>query len=134
MKRFICILFASLLLISSVAIAEVDISSMSLDELIALRQQIDEKIGYPIQGDLICGIDIKEGYYSITYIAPEDTPYEKTAFIALWEDETLEEDKTPSRRLKPGDSFVIHLLEHNVLRVNFDTILLSPVEAPSWQP
>lgn len=56
MKKAICILFAAMLLIGTAA-AEYDLSTMTNDELIALRNQIDAELlsrNPPTNGDLIC--------------------------------------------------------------------------------
>lgn len=71
MKKLAIVIMLLVFLVSA-SCAEVDITSMSAEELAALRQQIDEIIGYPIQGDFVVGVDIKEGYYSLTCISNED--------------------------------------------------------------
>ncbi len=134
MKKFAATVLLFVLLFS-VSLSEVDISGMSVEELMALRLQIDEKIGYPIQGDFVTGVDIKEGYYRITYIDNrENIPYDERAYIVHYKDELRNDKVSPSRSLNPGDTYIIHLVEHNVLRVNYASVLLIPMEDPSWKP
>lgn len=130
MKKLAIVIMLLVFLVSA-SCAEVDITSMSAEELAALRQQIDEIIGYPIQGDFVVGVDIKEGYYSLTCISNEDG---SLPWMVLYEDEARKKKKGPSGELNPEQSFIIHLSEHNVLRINNTPALISPVEAPSWKP
>ena len=79
MKRFICFLFAVVLFIPSAVISEVDLSGMSFDDLISLRQQVNlalfnsdgwQSVEVPA-GFYQIGVDIPAGHWTITP-APEN--------------------------------------------------------------
>lgn len=74
MKKFLCLLVA-LVLVGSIALAEaIDLSSMTDDELLALKDQVNQTITdrgltdefYLTTGVYICGTAIKPGVYRLT--------------------------------------------------------------------
>lgn len=73
MKRILSLLIALLLLLPAAAFAQIDLSGMSYDELVALKDQINkamweskewQEVTVP-QGVYEVGVDIPEGHWSI---------------------------------------------------------------------
>ena len=72
MRKLICFLLI-ICLIPAIALSETDLSSLSLDELIALRIRIEKEIVSRSEwksvtvptGEWLIGEDIPEGYYSV---------------------------------------------------------------------
>lgn len=83
MKRFFFLFLAALLLISSAAADPVDLSGMSYDELVALRDQLNlaiwnsqewQEVTVP-EGIWIVGQDIPAGHWSVRVAAEHDYFY-----------------------------------------------------------
>lgn len=84
MKRFFCLLLASVLLIPSAVLADVDLSGMSFDELVALRNQVTTALFY---SDDWKEIFVPGGFYQVGNGIPAGhwtiTPYGES-FISVW--------------------------------------------------
>ncbi len=87
MKRALALILA-LLLIGSAALAEIDLSGLSYDELLELREQVNlaiwnseswHEIEVPA-GVYIIGEDIPAGRYDLSYVGPYN------ALVALYKD------------------------------------------------
>ena len=132
MKRIIVVLLASLFLIESIAYADVDLSGLPQDELLELRYKIDTLIGYPVSGRYVTGVDIKEGYYTLTAT-------DSSCYIKIYPDPEKAKIETAENLLQifylgKGQSSTIHLIDSNVLVISNHTVLLTPAQEPSWKP
>lgn len=141
MKRvlsFILSLSLLLMLLSvfTVAAAEIDLTGMSTEELIELRGQIDAIIGLPINGRYVTGVDIKEGYYVVTYKST-GLSYSRVSVFYTLEDAENKVSKEKRKQyvdLLEGGTATIHLTEGNVLEIANDAVIIVPVSNPSWMP
>lgn len=68
MKKFVASVLTLLLLLSTVALAEIDISSLSFDELLALNTQV--QLALFKEKSMIDGVEVPAG----TYVVGEDIP------------------------------------------------------------
>ena len=133
MKKVMALVVSILLLCgTTIAYADVDLSNMTQDELLSLRFSIDELIGYPVQGTYITGVDIKEGYYTLTATADQST------YVKLYPDPEAAkrgkvEDLLDIFLLQEGKSTTVHLTESNVLWIQSGALLI-PLPDPSWKP
>lgn len=126
MKKFLCLL-AALLLIGSIALAEaIDLSSMTDDELLALKDQVSQAVSdrglvkefQLTAGIYIGGVDIKPGRYILTATEVNDS-----VTIGLGKDtESLDSDKgilfMDTEYFHEGDepkSYSLSIAEGNVL-------------------
>ena len=84
MKRFFCLLLAFVLLIPSAVLADVDLSGMSFDELVALRNQVTTALFY---SDDWKEIFVPGGFYQVGNGIPSGhwtiTPYGQS-YIHVW--------------------------------------------------
>lgn len=80
MKKILVCIFATLMLSIPVCAAEIDMASMSLDDLVSLRSQITEEINTRLSdaaGPIATGIyevgkDIKEGTYYLSGVSKSE--------------------------------------------------------------
>lgn len=126
MKKFLCLLVA-LFLVGSIALAEVvDLSSMTDDDLLALKDQVSQAVSdrglikefQLTAGVYIGGVDIKPGRYILTATEVNDS-----VSIGLGKDvESLDSDKgilfMDSEYFREGDdpkTYSLSIAEGNVL-------------------
>ena len=126
MKKFLCLLVA-LVLIGSIALAEaIDLSSMTDDDLLALKEQVIQAVSdrglikefQLTAGVYIGGVDIKPGRYMLTATEVNDS-----VSIGLAKDaESLDSDKgvlfMDSEYFREGDepkTYSLSIAEGNVL-------------------
>ena len=126
MKKFLCLLVA-LVLVGSIALAEViDLSSMTDDDLLALKDQVSQAVSdrglikefQLTAGVYIGGVDIKPGRYILTATEVNDS-----VSIGLGKDvESLDSDKgilfMDSEYFREGDdpkTYSLSIAEGNVL-------------------
>ena len=133
MKKIAALFIGLLVFLGTVvSYADVDLSNMTRDELVALSNSINELIGYPVQGTYITGVDIKEGYYTLTATANNST------YVKLFPDQEAHkrgsaDDLLDIFLLQKGRSTTIHLTGSMVLWIQ-DGALLLPISEPSWKP
>ncbi len=132
MKKIIALsLILAMIICASISLADVNLSDMTRDELIALRQQIDTMIGYSIQGRYTTGVDIKEGYYSLL------TPDGYGTYVFVYptiDDAQNEKNPLMTMLLEKNETTTIHLVDGYVLSISAGTCLLTPLETPSFAP
>ncbi len=81
---FLVLTLTLLLVLSATVFADVDLAAMTLDELIALRQQVDEAIAYHLDESAlssICVYQNADGTYSFYILQPDIMPTEVEAKI-----------------------------------------------------
>ncbi len=105
---------------------------MSTEELIQLRNQIDQTIGYQISGELFTGIDIKEGFYSLI------NSTKKTITVYIYPNPEAaksgtNKDMKQAFILAAGETGSVHLINSDVLVVSAPLLIL-PAVLPSWVP
>ena len=133
MKKVLAFLISGLLLFSiSSSCAEISIGNMSTEELIQLRNQIDQTIGYQISGELFTGIDIKEGFYSLI------NSTKKTITVYIYPNPEAaksgtNKDMKQAFILAAGETGSVHLINSDVLVVSAPLLIL-PAVLPSWVP
>ena len=149
MKK-LCALFLaavmSLIIVGTAFAAEVDLSSMSMDGLVALRNDItlelesrlifdDNRIG---EGIYIVGKDIRSGYYEFTVTQMADN----TSFviIELYEDqnhydnkEKINNDGNTGYLKSIGDMMSINLSDGMILTIRKGSGTIQEVK-PAWAP
>lgn len=150
MKKIVSLLLVFLLLAGSAACAEgTDFSTMTTDELLALREELNAEINTRIGDDntligdgvYVAGVDIKPGMYQITCAAAFD---DREFYVNLFK--TLEDYETyDSNRWENDDYrfFQAALYEGGMCTVNLTEGMtieiyngLGRVEAvkPDWAP
>lgn len=124
--------------------ADIDLTGMSLDELVELRSNITAEIDSRTNegketipcGVYVAGTDIKEGSFKLS----EDD--DGSTYVVTFDDE--ESYKTAiansdSKKatfqvfLRDGESTIVSLKEGNVLYIDDDELFIEPVTA-SWAP
>lgn len=142
MKRILALVLSVFLLTGSAFAAEIDFASMSLDELITMRNNAEDEICNRVMGDLsllypgvyVVGKDVKEGKY---LIACADLEVDENDINILWYDE--EEDYEKSRAedvdyLEPEEPIFRKLVSGMVFATYDGTISLLPAEGMSYMP
>ncbi len=125
MKKFLCLLIA-LLLVGTIALSEsVDLSSMTNDELLALKDQVVQEINergittdpHLLSGIYIAGSDITPGKYIIHVPSGQSSGY-----IYVYENkEKLEKNESAYEHYIVYDKeqdFYVSLEESNVLSID----------------
>lgn len=142
MKKLIALILVGCMAFSiSVLAADLDLSSMSTDELIALRKQITEEInartmdesGRINTGTYIVGTDIRAGLWDVSDPQPEDGG--TSVWIATYEDREAEKDghNMDMHYLHDGETASISLIDGTLLCIGSGSLLLSEANA-SWMP
>ena len=132
MQKVISLLLSILFLMGATAHADVNLSDMSQEELLTLRYEIDKKVGYPVLGTYVTGVDIKEGYYILTA-----TP-DRSTYVSIYPDldagkRGRVEDLLSIFLLNKGTSTTVHLEGNNVIMIQSGALLI-PMPEPSWKP
>ncbi len=136
MKRIAALLLAIMLLLGSSAFAETDINldELSLVDLIALRNQIDERIqsmvgsSLPVSGRIVTGVDVKEGYYILA------NPKTNNGYATIKIYETPEsEEPVQEFYINVGEEGSVHLIGSNVLSIK-GSLVMTWVADPVWKP
>lgn len=122
-KLLITLLLTAILSPAAIASVDIDIASLSLDELLALRQQVDAAIwenedwheALVPQGDYIVGKDIPAGDWSISLgvddpdafgeikIIKDEQTHDEDQYLGLMKDEVLQPGNTINVKLKDGN-------------------------------
>ena len=141
MKKFIGIVLAVMMsfgILGTCFASEIDLKSMSIDELIKLRNEVIAELNEKVNpvGDIIgtgvfmVGTDIKEGFFNLTKIS------EEFCAIKLYESrEKFDEGETilwknPSQ----GEMITVVLREGMVLELSGFTATIEELIKPSWAP
>ena len=103
-----------------------------MQKVISLRYEIDKKVGYPVLGTYVTGVDIKEGYYILTA-----TP-DRSTYVSIYPDLDASkrgrvEDLLSIFLLNKGTSTTVHLEGNNVIMIQSGALLI-PMPEPSWKP
>lgn len=149
MKRAIGLIIAFVLCLSMVTVAdpvEIDLSSMTLDELVALRNDISFEISsrvsdqgepfYPGRYDV--GKDIKAGTYVITNVTddPDNNALNWIECGTATIKENGELESSYHEYIKCGSSVMVSLADGMVFLLSTDTgiMTITTMEKPSWAP
>lgn len=150
MRKMIALALVSLLLFCGTASAEnIDLSTMSTDALLALREQLNTEINARIGDDnsriadgvYVAGVDIKPGMYRITCTAAfDDRSFYVNLFLNIDDYKTYDQNRwgNTSYRfsqaaLLPGMETIVNLTEGMTIEIYNG---LGRVEAvtPTWAP
>lgn len=141
MKKVLAFLLVCILFVTPVFAEGVDLSSMSVEELIQLHNQIDEILAdkfkceldviYP--GTYVVGRDIKEGRYILNCL--------KTGIVNFWiitfyenEEELENRNSLTNENLRIGDQVQINLIDGMVVEIDDGLGTISVVEKQPWEP
>lgn len=141
MKKLLAILILMMLLVTSAYADIIDLSSMTVEELIALHEQIDGilqekfecKLGVFYPGNYVVGRDIKEGQYifSCTKVGLANfwilTTYET-------EEDFANRNSYAKQNLQVGGQVQINLTDGMVLSVGDGLGTIQPVVKSDWAP
>lgn len=129
------------------AMAEgIDVSSISLSELLALHEQlnaaIDEEIECRLdensifQGVYVVGKDILPGYYLFTCIVDRHDEGNFDFFYELYESEETysKHNRSMFDRFNIGESAQLNLVDGMVLRIVNGTANVQQATKPAWAP
>ncbi len=151
MKKLVVLMLTFVMIFSTVAFAgveEVNLSEMSLDELVSLRTQITAEINSRLEGNgepfypglYEVGKDIKPGSYIITNLTPEEEDSVDTwmdYYIGHYDDEKDDIVIDLHMYVHAGTSNMFTLEEGQVFKLYSDKskATLEVVEQkPSWAP
>lgn len=137
MKKFLAVLITSMLLIVPAFAETVNLNSMSLEELIQLRDAVQDEISVRIgsdpmviaSGKYIVGTDIKAGYYLLVV----DSVAVKYVDLSLvWLDESHDD---VWEQLREGETYYLKLEDGMKLTLeNVTSAHLEAITAPEWAP
>lgn len=142
MKKIIsCFLLLCMLFTVTASAEEIDLSNLSLEELISLHAQVDEllsekskcKLDVIYQGYYVVGEDIKEGDYLLTRIDDFDEPF---WIITMYESKEDEENRNDVSKinLQKGDNGQLNLKDGMIVKMTRGYGLFESIEKPSWKP
>lgn len=149
MKKFTGVLLALLITVSCTGFciaAENDLSAMTIDELVTLRNQITAEIISRIpdaepfySGKYTAGVDIKEGSYTITNLTPESEDGVDTwiaCTVRAKADESEEGEVVMDQYIHAGTAVMINLTEGMTMNIRSSKSQMSITinEKPSWAP
>ena len=141
MKKLLTVLLIFLLIISTSYAETIDLSSMTIEDLIVLHEQLDamleEKFScqldviYP--GNYIVGKDIKEGSYlfSCTKVGMANF-WILTTYVS--EDDFANRNSLARENLQAGNQAQINLTDGMVLSIGEGLGTIQTVNTPSWAP
>jgi len=151
MKRVFALVFSLLMLfLIPAALAEgVDLTPMSLDDLLKLRQSVESEINARLASDVSVifdgayqvGKDIKEGSYLITYMSLEKNSYLNVFIFANEDDYSRFHNNNESTSIfyemlgEPGDNVFVTLETGTILEIqgNSDPVQIQSMKM-SWAP
>lgn len=142
MKKFLAVLFVFVMAFTMVVVAdpvEIDLSSFTTDELVALRNQLNEEIKArvnPVEGEMIgagafvVGTDIKAGVYDLT-ISCDDV-----CSVKLFEDrdKMVANDTLLWANPDDGEVVTVNLHDGMVMVIGSCTAIINEQAKPSWAP
>ena len=143
MKKFLAVVLGLFVLFAVAALGEgIDLSRMTLDELVELNQKIETEIYtrvntdskdmiYP--GEYIAGVDIKPGQYEFHCTEAEAVDQQGYIGIARISDKGREEAVSWSYYISAGDIFMFTLDEGMLLGINYCSGILQPADR-NWAP
>lgn len=142
MKKIIsCFLLMCMLFTVTVSAEEIDLSNLSVEELISLHTQVDEllaekskcELDVIYQGYYVVGEDIKAGDYLLTRIDDFDEPFWIITIYESKEDEENYNDLS-TINLHKGDNAQLNLKDGMIVEFTLGYGLLEVIEKPSWKP
>lgn len=146
MKKILVIVIAAFMLCSTALCEEIDLSSMNLEDLLALHTRIDEAINEELtclldtdniyQGVYVVGKDIAPGYYLFTCIIDEQDDGNFDFFYELYDSEETyaAHNRSMFDRFNCGTSAQLNLQDGMVLRIINGTAKVQAAETPAWAP
>lgn len=139
MKRILVCFLMNLLILTSIAAAQTDLSSMTLDELVDLRREVITEICKRVSdgeggsvmhtGKFTVGQDIKANYYHFTAIDENDgftINIYPTSEMIWGERTTLQADL--------GESYTANLMDGMVVEVVRGIGFVQVIDKPDWAP
>lgn len=142
MKKILIILMLVLLLIPSVIAESVDYNSMTTDDLLALRNQINgiliERMASDASaiysGNYTVGVDIKAGRYVLQF--DEIAEGETTGIVMLFEntDKWHNRDYISADYLRTNVEYQIVLEDSMVLEITRAKGTIRAIAKPEWAP
>lgn len=135
MKRILALALGFLMTFSVPALSEeFDLSSMSFDELVELRNRIDAEIGSPIgTGQYIVGEDIEAGKYEFicTFVNIQASASGGAGYnlsrLALWTElSEVGEELMDINHINKDQLFMIDLQDGNVLLIKDVNFVIRP--------
>lgn len=141
MKKFIALALCAVMLGSLGLAEEIDISGMSVDELLALRVRIDDQLAAMLPSDssaifrgvYIVGTDIAPGKYvfECTEVSVDD--YGQLE-INESEDEDGYREEILDVNIYPGDKCYLDLTEGMLMEIEDGSGTLKKAEGLDWMP
>lgn len=141
MKKVLAFLLVCILFVTPVFAEGMDLSSMSVEELIQLHNQIDEILAdkfkceldviYP--GTYVVGRDIKEGRYLLNCLRTGSVNYWIITFYEN-EEEFKNRNSLTKENLQIGDQVQINLSDGMVIKIGEGLGTISVVEKQPWEP
>lgn len=137
MRKLLAILMICTLLTTPAFAETVDLSSMSLDELIQLRDAVQNEIFARIgsdpmtiaSGKYIVGTDIKAGYYLLVI---DSVAVKYVDLSLIWLDESHDD---VWEQLREGETYYLKLEDGMKLTLeNVASAHLEAIAAPEWAP
>lgn len=146
MKKLIAgLLIACTLFTTSAYASSVDVKSMTMDELVGLRDEIDQEINSRLGfdenkiyiGEYVVGKDIKPGRYIIVFEGnPASTKDEEGGKVLLYENQEAADDWEPFFYdfYYFGQECYVELTDGMVMSIVYASGSIRPVAKPSWAP
>ncbi len=141
MKKILAtLLIVCTLFTTTVYAASVDVTSMTTDDLLELKEAINSEIlkRFGTEGDsiytgkYIVGEDIKSGMYVITFPSKNsDYDYGQVIVYPTVECEWSDREVIT---LRIGEEGYLELNDGNVIDVSYLTGVIRPITKPSWAP
>lgn len=141
MKKVLAFLLVCILFVTPVFAEGMDLSSMSVEELIQLHNQIDEiladkfkcELGVIYPGIYVVGKDIKEGRYLLNCL--------KTGMVNFWiitlyenEDEFENRNRLYNENLEIGGQAQLNLTDGMVIEIHDGLGMITVAEKQPWEP
>ena len=149
MKKLVGVVITVVLLlaISGTCMAEeIDLQSMTLDDLVTLRNQITSEIMSRMgeeepfySGKYTAGVDIKEGSYTIKNLTPESEDDVDTwiaCTVRAKADDSGDQEVVLDQYIHAGTAITVNLTEGMTMNIRSSKSQMSIVvnERPSWAP
>lgn len=144
MKKVLCFILALVLTVTPVFAAEIDLSSLSDEELVDLQERVMEELdnrsvltAVPLtQGNYVVGTDIAAGQYIFTPV-PSDDSYGGVVSIFKDPQSTTMQDLVSGKYFspsKPDEEFHASLLDGQFILVKDQGIMIAKAPALPFAP
>lgn len=138
MKRALVILLVMVIFCVPAFAEDIDVDSMTLDELVILRNKVvmeirerlsDTLIDNIYPGKYVVGIDIEEGIYLITGMTSDPS-----FMMWLYEESDSKLKALFNKKIEKDDFYCLQLRNNMVLEVTSGEAMVTLLPEPSWAP